>query len=501
MHAPLPLFDAATLRRVEARAAQALGDDGFELMRRAGTAAWRCVLRHWPEAQRIVVACGPGNNGGDGYVLAREAAAAGRRVAVLHPQGHDARGGLARKARDAFAAAGGTVAAFDGRPLEADLVVDAIFGIGLSRAPDAAAAALVRAIARCEAPVLALDAPSGIDADTGARPGVAVRAARTLEFMAAHPGLRTADGPDHAGATELAALDVPAQAWRDERACAQWIAADALRAWLPARLRNSHKGSFGHVLCVGGDDGMGGAIVLCVDAALRAGAGLASVATRAAHVPVLLARRPECMAHAVEAADTGDAHDRWLADADAIAIGPGLGQATWGRALFARVLERAQVAGTRLVLDADALNLLAGSPRVLPYAVLTPHPGEAARLLGCETAQVQADRFQAASRLVEHFDCAVVLKGAGTLVAAPGEPIQVVGAGNPGMATGGMGDALTGIVAALLAQGRSPFDAARCGALLHAHAGDLAARDGERGMLPSDLLACLRAAANPSSAP
>jgi NAD(P)H-hydrate epimerase len=269
------------------------------------------------------------------------------------------------------------------------------------------------------------------------------------------------------------------------------IAPDALAGWLPPRPRDSHKGDNGHVLCIGGDHGSGGAIVLCAQAALRAGAGLASVATRAWHVVAVLARQPEAMAHAVES--TEDLLPL-LARADVVAIGPGLGQGEWGRAMLAAALACAKP----LVLDADALNLLAASPRAVPDgAVLTPHPGEAARLLGSGTATVQADRAGAAQALAARHEAVVVLKGMGTLVAAPGRATRVVEAGNPGMATGGMGDLLTGAIAALRAQGLPAFDAASCGALLHAHAGDVAARDGERGLLPTDLLACLRRCANP----
>lgn len=271
------------------------------------------------------------------------------------------------------------------------------------------------------------------------------------------------------------------------------IGPDALAGWLPQRPRDSHKGDNGHVLCVGGDHGSGGAALLCAQAALRTGAGLVSVATRSVHVPPLLARQPEAMAHAVES--TQDLLPL-LARATVVAIGPGLGQGEWGKAMLAATLASAKP----LVLDADALNLLAAAPRELPAdAILTPHPGEAARLLGSSSADVQSDRSGAAHVLAVRHGCVVVLKGAGSLVAAPGHPTRVVAAGNPGMATGGMGDLLTGVVAALRAQGLPAFDAASCGALLHAHAGDIAARDGMRGLLPSDLLPRLRECANPAA--
>jgi NAD(P)H-hydrate epimerase len=245
------------------------------------------------------------------------------------------------------------------------------------------------------------------------------------------------------------------------------------------------------VLCIGGDHGSGGAVVLCAQAALRTGAGLASVATREAHVAAVLARQPEAMARAVESAG---ALVPLLARADVVAIGPGLGQGEWGRDMLAAALASSKP----LVLDADALNLLAASPQALPPGtILTPHPGEAARLLGSDARAVQADRSGAAHALAQRHGAVVVLKGAGTIVAAPDRGQRIAAAGNPGMATGGMGDLLTGAIAALRAQGLEPFDAASCGALLHAHAGDIAAREGMRGLLPSDLLPCLRSAANP----
>src|SRR5690606_4955541 len=233
---------------------------------------------------------------------------------------------------------------------------------------------------------------------------------------------------------------------------------------------------------------------LAAQAAARGGAGLVSVATRERHVAALLAARPELMVHAV---DSASALDPLLQRASVVAIGPGLGRDPWGRDLLDRVL----ASGLPLVLDADALNLLASAPRVLPPdSVITPHPGEAARLLGSDTATIQQDRFAAADALAERFSACVVLKGAGTVVAAPGALPSVVAAGNPGMASGGMGDVLTGLLAALRAQGLSAHDAARTAALLHAAAGDHAAGGRERGLLAADLLDSLWTLSNPGCA-
>jgi NAD(P)H-hydrate epimerase len=463
-------------------------------MRRAGAAAWRELLDHWPQAQRIVVVCGPGNNGGDGYVLACHAVTSGRQVQVVRLARHEPRTDLARRACGEFEAARGSVHAFSGRLADADLVVDALFGIGLSRAPDADSAVLIDAINAHPAPVLALDVPSGIDCDRGSAPGAAVRASRTLEFIAPKTGLHTGAALNHVGVTALAPLDLTPQLVADAPATAELLEPAALANWLRPRSRDSHKGSNGRVLCIGGDFGSGGAILLCAEAALRSGAGLVDVGTRARHVPALLARTPEALAHALD--DDLSGFDALLQRADVIALGPGLGQQAWGSELH----HRAMASDKALVLDADALNLVADTKKPLPAdSIITPHPGEASRLLACSTVEVQRDRYRAAQELSERYRCAVVLKGAGTIVASPDRLPRVIAAGNPGMAVGGMGDVLTGTVAALRAQGLQAFDAASAGALLHAAAGDAAAGNGERGLLPSDLMPWLRRLANPGT--
>lgn len=494
MHAPVtdaetPLYDVPGIRRVEARAIELLGGDGFALMQRAGAAAWRELLAHWPQAQRIVVACGPGNNGGDGYVLALHALQAGRRMSVVHAAGQAPRSELARRAAAAYLEAGGAVESGVEALPGCELVVDAVFGIGFEGRADGDDSALIAAISGSGRDVLSLDVPSGVDAATGAVPGLAVRATRTLQFLGEHAGLSTGAALDHVGTTGLASLDVEAAALEGVAPVAKRLRAPALTALLPRRARTAHKGVSGHVLVAGGNHGTGGAVLLAAEAALRAGAGLVSVATRSAHVAPLLARRPEAMAHAVEEPSS---LAPLLAAATVCAIGPGLGRDSWATGLL-----DAALAGARaLVVDADALNLLAAAPRSLPSdAVLTPHPGEAARLLGCSIGEVERDRIGAAGQLAARHGCVVVLKGAGTVVAAPdanGPRTWIIDAGNPGMAVGGMGDALTGIIAALRAQGLEAADAAVAGALQHAVAGDLAAAAGGlRGLLPSDLVAAL----------
>lgn len=490
MYAPLALYDTAAARTLDAQATTLLGGDGYTLMQRAGQAAWQWSLERWPQARRLVVVCGTGNNGGDGYVLARLAHRAGRQVRVVHLPEHGPGSDLAQHACTDYLAVGGAIELFPYPLGQADVIVDALFGIGLNRAPDDATAALIDAINAAGVPVFALDVPSGIDADHGVAFGAAVRAARTLQFIVPHLGLYTGDALEHAGEREVASLEVPVSAFDGLTPVAHSWNSDALAAQLRPRRRNTHKGESGRVLCVGGNLGSGGAIMLTAEAALRSGAGLVQVATRAEHVTPLLARCPEAMARAVQADDD----IATLAEAaDAVALGPGLGQDDWAQALWRAALG----AATAVVLDADGLNLLAANDvPVHGPRVLTPHPGEAGRLLGLSTRQIQRDRPAAAAALATRYDAVVVLKGAGTVVASPSNLPRIIDAGNPGMAVGGMGDLLTGVIAALLAQGFSPFDAASLGALLHACAGDAAAHAGERGLLPTDLLPELRRLAN-----
>jgi NAD(P)H-hydrate epimerase len=470
-------------------AAIAAGTPGLVLMRRAGAAAFEVLRRHWPQARSVLVLCGAGNNGGDGYVVAALAQRAGLAVQVLALEGRRPNSDDARAARAEWESLGAVEAWNSDDPLPAaDLIIDALFGTGLSRGLHGSAADLIEAINASSTPVLALDVPSGIDVDRGSASGPAVRAAITCSFVGRKLGLYTGAGRAHAGWREFDDLGV-AEANAEARPAAHLLDFDVCLDWLPARRDDDHKGRFGHVLAVGGDHGMGGAVRLCAEAALRCGAGLVSVLTRSEHVAALLSARPELMVGVPEGADWPESAAR----ASVLAVGPGLGRADWGRALLDQALRR----DLPCVLDADALWHLDASRSLPEQVVLTPHPGEAARLLGCATVEVQTDRPTAARELAARYRAVVVLKGNGSLVATPQGELSVVDAGNPGMASGGMGDVLTGVVAALLAQGLGPARAACLGALVHAMAGDLAAAGQPRGLLASDLFPLLRRLFNP----
>ncbi len=488
---PDRLYRADAVRALEARVLQGAGMAGGELMARAGAAAFAALRGRWPAARRLVVICGAGNNGGDGYVVARLAREAGYDVRVLAMAAPGSLPADAAAAARDYREAGGHVQPFDGSvPANADVIVDALFGIGLSRPVAGDCAAVIAAVNDAHRPVLALDVPSGLNADTGAILGDAVRAELTMTFLALKPGLFTGAGPACAGHVALGDLGAGPGTDDDPEPAARLCRHGQRPFPLSRRSRDAHKGNFGHVLVVGGDVGYAGAPRLAGEAAARIGAGLVTLATRTQHAGLQAAMRPELMAVGVE---NPAQLEPLLQRASVIAIGPGLGQADWGAALFARVLEST----LPLVVDADALNLLARDPVQCDRWVLTPHPGEAARLLGATTTEVQGDRLAATRRLRDRFGGTVVLKGSGTVIAFAHGGLAICADGNPGMASGGMGDVLTGIIAGLLAQGLDRDLAAETGACLHGAAGDAAAREGERGLIAGDLMPWLRRLANP----
>ena len=484
------LYSATQIRELD-RAAMEGGITGRTLMQRAALAAWQALQRAQPKVKRVDVICGAGNNGGDGYEIARLANGIGRDVRVWQV-GDAPSAGDALAAREAWLKAGGTVQALQLDSLfKAEVIVDALLGIGVSRELtgdwDAAVSMINHARAQ-GAWVLAVDVPSGLDVTTGRILGNAVQADMTVTFIGQKVGLYTGSGVDCAGEVVLDMLNIPAQTYDAIEPLARLQEASDVGVWLPKRSRNSHKGSYGHVLVVGGDSGMAGAALLSGQAALRAGAGLVSLATRGSHVAALTAAQPELMCRRVETVDElTPMHER----ATVVAIGPGLGQSPWARGLLARTL----LLDLPLVIDADALNLLAETTLKRDRWVLTPHPGEAARMLGVSTAEVQANRPAAVIELQRRYGGTIVLKGAGTLIQGQNK-LSLCPYGNPGMAVGGMGDVLTGVIAAFIAQGLPLEQAANTGVLVHALAGNRAAEQGMRGLLPTDLLAGLRAIVN-----
>lgn len=487
---PAAVYTAEQVRAMDRHAIERLGIPGYTLMTRAGEAALDLLADSWPRARRVLVLCGGGNNGGDGYVLGRLAKEAGLMVSVAAATDPSRLAGDAARAFAHFEAAGGCTTPLDDAAIErCDVIVDALLGTGLDRVVSGTCAEWITVINAAGKPVFAIDLPSGLHADTGAVMGVAVRAARTLTFVGLKSGLYLGAGPDHAGAVAFSGLGVPPSAATAEPVLRR-IGAQQVMAALPARRRAAHKNDHGRVLIIGGGPAMPGAVRLAAEAALRAGAGLVEAATWPGHANAIVAGRAEIICHGIES----PAELRPLAAvADVVAVGPGLGQSEWSRGMLEAVL----ACGKPLVVDADALNLLAKSPWRNANWVLTPHPGEAARLLGSTPAEVQAERCAAVRAVAERYGGVVVLKGAATLVQGHGSP-WVCDRGNPGMATAGMGDVLTGVIAGIAAQAGDLEAAALAGVRIHAEAGDRAAEAGQRGLLASDVIEQLRACVNPA---
>ena len=490
---PHSIYSVEGVRQVDRAAIKGLGIPGYTLMKSASVEALNEATSLFPTAQRWQVFCGAGNNGGDGYVLARLAAQRGISVSVIAFAPPEKLQGDAATAYADFIADGGTIEPWRGTPdVHVDLIVDAMLGSGLVRDVEGQYADAVNAINSHASPVMALDIPSGLDGDSGAIRGVAVRAELTVTFVGLKTGLFLNDGPDCVGELRFSDLQIPDECYENSEERLRRIEYAEFAAVMPPRQQSAHKGDFGHLLLVGGGPGMPGAIRLAGEAALRCGAGRVSVATHPSHHAAIASGRPELMCHAV---DKPSDMRSLLDTVDMLAVGPGLGTAKWGHGLFNEAVK----CDLPMVLDADALNMLAGAPVHRDSWILTPHPGEAARLLDTNAASIQEDRIGAIEKLTDRYGGTIVLKGAGTLVSAADGPPWISTSGNPGMASPGMGDVLTGVLAALLVQGVSREKAAAFGVEIHALAGDRAAESGQRGLIASDVLQELRSLLNPQS--
>lgn len=491
MKLPAEIYSVASVRNIDSAAINDAGISGYTLMTRAGESVVEAAVDVYPGAKRWQVICGPGNNGGDGFVVARLAAERGIAVSVITVTSPEKLAGDAATAYMDFAALGGVLQQFDDTlDTDADLLFDGLLGSGLERPVEGRFAELVDAVNVHPAPVVALDIPSGIHGDTGEKLGTTVRANLTVTFVGLKSGLFLGSGPDRVGELRYSGLGIPDECRAGESPIMRRIDDDVVRRSLPPRHRSAHKGDFGHILIIGGGPGMPGAVRLCGEAALRSGAGLVSIATHPSHSALIPISRPELMCHGV---DSADQLQSLIGRASVLAVGPGLGTGDWAKSLLDVVL----ASDLPLVADADALNLIAGGTARNGNWILTPHPGEAARLLGSDTGKVQADRRGALAALADKFDGTIVLKGSGTLISAGKAAPWLCSAGNPGMAGPGMGDALTGIIASLRGQGLSEELAAVAGVQIHAEAGDTAAATGARGLIASDLINEIRVRANP----
>lgn len=503
MNLPLQLYSAEQVRALDHCAINEFNVPGIELMERAGAALFNAIRQEWPSRRRIAVFCGAGNNGGDGFVVARFAKQAGLEVDVYLLTDVSRLKGDARLAYEKMTqvvqVSGDTPDEFNSG---VEIIVDALLGTGLSGNVEGRYKETIEWINQLKfntgCKIAAADIPSGLQADTGCILGEAVQADLTVTFIGLKQGLLTADGPDCCGRLSFDDLNVDAQVYDRVVSSSQRLTDDMIHHFFPPRKRNSNKGRYGHVLVIGGNYGMAGAVRLAGEAALRSGAGRVSVACRPEHVSAVVASRPELMCHGLpsETKPLVSKLKTLIEGADCLVVGPGLGQDEWAREIISVVRE----AKSPVVIDADALNLLAkDNDKVCRDKwVYTPHPGEAARLLGITPKLVQADRFTAVEQLQSQLGGTVVLKGNGTLVRGTAGETALCDAGNPGMASAGMGDVLSGIIAASITQSGELERSAKVAALLHARAGDLVAKtSGERGLIASDLFPHINRLVNP----
>ena len=486
------LYQTEQIRQLESLVYETNSCCPFDLMLLAGQAVLDEIQHRYPNTQTLLVYCGKGNNGGDGIVVAGLAQQAGLTVDMQLTCDAECLSDTAKQALVFALQAGVKPKAVQAEiSPEVDIIVDALLGIGLRDAVSEALLPVVTLINSADVPVVSIDVPSGLDSDTGDVKGQAVKADVTVTMIGLKQGLYTAKAAAHCGDVVLAKLNVPNKIIEKVKPTASLLQWREIKPLLPRRNRDTHKGDCGHVLIIGGDYGMGGAVRMAAEAAMRAGAGLVTVATRPEHLNVVVGARPEIMCSEVAtAADLAPLLKR----ANVVVIGPGLGKSDWARDLLNCVLSSYH----KMVLDADALNLLSEVPQQADDWVLTPHPGEASRLLDCTTADIQEDRFLALRELVLRYRGVIALKGAGTLIGTPDKPPALCTAGNPGMASGGMGDILSGMIGGLIAQGLRCYEAACAGILIHAMAGDQASKQhGERGLLATDLLHHIRLLVNP----
>jgi len=460
-----PVYATSDVREIESAAAAGMSPP--PLMERAGLAAAHLAREvAGGNGKPVLVVAGPGNNGGDAFVVARHLKEWWFKVEVVFAGDESRLSGDAADALRAWRAADGEIRSELPAMGNWGLVVDGIFGIGLEREVTGRYAEWIGYINAADAPVLALDVPSGLHSDTGRVLGAAVVADHTATFIALKPGLLTLDGPDHSGKLHLCRLDLESRSLNPSSGFL--IGHDVLKTVLKPRRRNSHKGDYGSIGVIGGDHGMVGAALLAGRAALKLGSGRVYLGLIARDAPLVDPEQPELMLRTADAALK-------LGHLDVLAVGPGLGQAP--DAAF--YLDIALGSELPLVLDADALNLIGADPTLSgrtkerkAATLLTPHPAEAARLLGTTTREVQADRIAAALALASRLNAHVVLKGAGSICALPDATWHINTSGNSGMASAGMGDVLTGIIAALLSQGADAKSALLAGVYLHGAAAD-----------------------------
>jgi hydroxyethylthiazole kinase-like uncharacterized protein yjeF len=486
---PHSLYRAQQIKEFEGAAAELAGVTLYDLMKSAGKACYHVFKARFPSARKVLVFTGCGNNGGDGYIFAGMAKNAGLDVQLCQIGDPANFSNETKRAKKTWQKGQGKIDTIaQANIAAADVIVDALLGTGFSGSLRPEFKSLIDKINLAGKAVLSVDIPSGLNADSGAINPVAIKAQATITFVGLKQGLFTGAAGDHCGQLYFSGLGISEQFADLAVSDSTSVSYQDLTHLLKRRRRSSHKGQFGKTLIIGGNLGMPGAVRLAAESALRSGSGLVKVLTRLDNHTAVMAGRPELMLQTFS--ENEDLFGDWPTT---LVIGPGLGLDDWAQGLLDRVIS----AELNCVVDADALTLLASKPVYKDNWILTPHPGEASKLLGASVAEIEMDRFNAVRRLQDIYGGVVILKGAGTLICDE-KQIFVANVGNPGMASGGMGDVLSGIIGGLLAQGLNSLDAARLAVCIHGDAADLAARQGERGLLASDLFSYIRKLVNPS---
>ena len=509
---PKNLYSAEKVASLENLAIQELGIDSYDLMSMAGASVFETVKRHYSKTKKLIIFAGSGNNAGDGYVVAAIAKLSGMEADVIQLCEEQGLKADTRKAFEYASSSGVDIRPFNDESFDQisnireTVIVDAILGTGLNRPVASQYRKAIGAVNSIECPVISVDLPSGLNSDTGCAMGVAVMAHVTVTFVGLKQGLLTGEGQEYSGKVVFANLDIPDFIYKSKWSplpSSNRIDIDYVKGRLGPRRKFSHKGDHGHVVVLGGDLGLGGAGIMAAEAAQRSGAGRVTLITRSEHRTAALVRCPELMVIDTDGEITQFASI--LESASSIVVGPGLGIAEWGKSLLLLVLEAHQISRTPVIFDADAINLLSDRRDLLENMgaskfIFTPHPGEAAKLLGISKEHVQQDRFRAVRELANLCGGVCLLKGSGSLTCSAEslDTIYLCNEGNAGMASGGMGDVLSGIIGSLIAQGLTTTEALNCGICIHGEAGDLASQaNGERGLRATDLFSFLRQLVNP----
>lgn len=493
---------AETMQGLDRQTIELYGVPGIELMERAGSRVAEVIKSRFGSGSRIaLILAGKGNNGGDGFVVARLLASDGWQVTLLmfaDALNGDAKANLDRIPSSVRQCKFSSLPQDEAKSLiqNSAVVVDALFGTGLTKAPSGIYEDAIRLVSSCNRPVVAVDIPSGVDATTGKVPGEAVKADITVTFGAAKTGHFIYPGAGYAGELIVADIGIPSDLL-DKALFVEIIDEAYASGLVRPRRRTAHKGSCGHCLIIAGSTGKSGAAAMAANSAMRSGAGLVTLAVPAAIHPAVEVKTTEAMTVPLPDTSTGAISidslrivRKLLSGKNAMAIGPGLGLHGEAGKVVREIVSMGELP---LVLDADALNIIAKDTSCLqaslaPALVLTPHPGEMARLSGVSIEMIESDRVEAARSFAAANSCYLLLKGAGTVIAAPDGRIAINSSGNPGMASGGMGDVLTGVIVALLGQGYDPFAACCLGAFCHGLAGDMvAAQKGEVGLIATDV--------------